>query len=561
MFQKKIGIYSLTLAMAAMGVTGCSSDGSGSSFENAASSLTEAAAQPDGQTDSESLSAASEKKNEVIAVVNSEPSAGWNPVTGYGQRYDPILQSTLTKAYGGEITNDLATGYEISEDGKEWTFTIRDDAYYSNGEKVTASDVAFTYEAVRDNSTSLDLSNIASAEAPDDTTVIFHLNEPDYTFLYVTYKVGIVPEKGYDENYGENPVGSGPFKMVQWEKGQQCVWEYNEYYYGNEPEIKRIVLLFMDDDSAFLAAQKGDVDIIFTNQNLAVQQIDGYHMENVETIDNYGIIFPTTLDEGKTSVDGRAIGNDVTGDPAVRKALSVGLDRDALINDVFNGYGKKSFSMCDTMPWFNEETALNESNSGKDVAVKILEEAGWTDHDGDGIRDKDGVDAQFTLLYTSSNANRQAMAMAVAEQAKELGITVTPEGASNDDITKRVYSTPYVFGRGDYTPNEFYLMTSTNTIGSGWSNTGYYSNPTVDDYMKKAMASKKIEDVYKYYKLAQWDGETGASLIGDAPDCWLVRADHCYFVRDGLNIGDQPVQPHCANGQVILSNICDWKWE
>ena len=305
------------------------------------------------------------RKDEVIAAVNSEPSAGWNPITGYGQRYDPILQSTLTKAYGGEITNDLATGYEVSDDGKEWTFTIRDDACYSNGDKVTASDVAFTYEAVSDNSTSLDLSNIASAEAVDDTTVKFCLNEPDYTFLYVTYKVGIVPEKLYDENYGENPIGSGPFKMVQWEKGQQCVWEYNEYYYGKEPEIKRIVLLFMDDDSAFLAAQKGDVDLVYTNQNLAVQQIDGYHMENVESIDNYGIIFPTTLDEGNTSEDGRAIGNDVTGDPAVRKALSVGLDRDALITDVFNGYGRKSFSMCDTMPWFNEETALDESNSGK----------------------------------------------------------------------------------------------------------------------------------------------------------------------------------------------------
>ena len=63
--------------------------------------------------------------------------------------------------------------------------------------------------------------------------------------------------------------------MVQWEKGQQCVWEYNEYYYVKEPEIKRIVLLFMDDDSAFLAAQKGDVDLVYTNQNLAVQQIDG----------------------------------------------------------------------------------------------------------------------------------------------------------------------------------------------------------------------------------------------------------------------------------------------
>ena len=502
-----------------------------------------------------------EAKTEVIAAINSEPGSGWDPITGYGQRYDPILQSTLTKAYGGEITNDLATGYSVSDDGKEWTFTIREDAYYSNGDPVKASDVAFTYEAVRDNSTSLDLSNIVSAKAIDDTTVVFTLKEPDYTFVYVTYKVGIVPEALYDENYGQQPIGSGPFKLVSWEKGQQSVWEYNEYYYGKEPSIKRIVLLFMDDDAAFLAAQRGDVDLVFTNQNLAIQEIPGYRMENIESIDNYGIIFPTTLNEGKVSEDGRAIGNDVTGDVAIRRALSVGLDREALITDVFNGYGKASFSMCDTMPWFNEETVLNESNSGIDAAIDILEKAGWVDSNNDGIRDKNGVEAEFELYYTATNANRQAMAMAVAEQAKTLGIAIEPKGASNDDVKAVAYSTPYVFGRGDYTPNEFYLMTATDTIGSGWSNTGYYSNPVVDESMRKAMASADINDVYKYYKLAQWDGKTGASLIGDAPDCWLVRADHCYFVREGLDIGEQPIQPHCANGQVVLSNICDWEWK
>ena len=501
-----------------------------------------------------------EVKDTVVVAVNSESSSGWNPIAGYGQRFDPILQSTLTKAYGGEITNDLATDYYVSDDGLDWTFVIRDDAYYSNGEKVLASDVEFTYEAVRDGGTSLDLSNIKDAETVDDTTVVFHLEEPDYTFLYMTYKVGIVPEKYYDENYGENPIGSGPYKMTRWEKGQQAIWEYNEYYYGKEPEIKKIILLFMD-DASFMAAQRGDVDIIYTNQNLAVQTIDGYHMEAIESIDNYGIIFPTTYDEGKTSEDGRPIGNNVTGDVVIRRALAVGIDREALIRDVFNGYGIASYSMCDTMPWFNEETALNESNSGLDVAIEMLEEGGWIDEDGDGIREKNGVKAEFTLLYTSNNANRQSMAMALAEQAKALGISILPEGAASSDITPRLFSTPYMFGRGDYTPNEFYLMNSTNTRGAGWSNSSFYSNPSVDEYMSLAMASNNIEDVYKYYKLAQWDGESGASLIGDVPAAWYVRADHCYFVRDGLNIGEQPVQPHCANGQVVLSNICDWKWE
>lgn len=514
------------------------------------------------QTGSEASEGAAEAqpKTEVVAAIASEPGTGWDPLKGYAQKYDPILQSTLTKAFDGNIAYDLATGYEAGDGGKTWTFTLRDDAYFSNGEKLTAKDVAFTYNQLKGAGTNVDLSNMDKAEALDDNTVVFSLIEPDYTFLYNTAKVGIVPEAIYDDSYGDNPIGSGPYKLVQWDKGQQAVWEYNDKYYGPEPAIKRIVLVFMDEDAAFAAAQKGSVDIVATNQSLATQTIEGYHMVNVHTIDNYGIIFPAQLDEGKTTESGKKIGNNVTGDVAIRKAISLGMDRDKLIDDVFYGYGFPSNSMCDTMPWFNEETALTAENSGPEVAKKILDDAGWIDSDGDGIREKNGVVAEFDLYYTSNNGNRQSMAMAVAEQAKELGIKINPTGASNDDIQKVFHCEAYVFGRGDYTPNEFYLMTVSTAPGSGWSNTGYYANPKVDEYLKKARAAENAEDMYKYFKLAQWDGETGASLIGDAPDAWLVRADHCFFVRDGLDIGNQPVHSHNANMQIVLNNILEWKW-
>jgi len=424
---------------------------------------------------------------------------------------------------------------------------------------LTASDVAFTYNSKKTAGTNLDLSNMIEAVAPDDTTVVFRLVEPDYTFLYGTHKVGIVPEKLYDENYGDHPIGSGPYKLVQWDKGQQAVWEYNELYYGAEPAIKRIVLVFMDEDAAFAAVRKGTVDIAYTNQSLAMQTVDGYRMVNVETIDNFGIIFPCQPDEGKTTEAGKKIGNNVTCDAAIRRAIGVGIDRQKLLKDVFNGYGYPSYSMCDTMPWFNEETALTSENSGVDVACKILEDAGWVDTDGDGIREKDGLKAEFTLNYTATMGNRQSVAMAVAEQAKALGIEIHPNGAANSDIQQVFHCEPYVFGRGDHTPNEFYLMTSSTTPGSGWSNSGYYSNPKVDEYFRLARECENLDDLYRYFKLAQWDGETGASLLGDAPDVWLIRADHCYFVREGLDIGKQQIHPHSAQLSV-LANILEWKW-
>ena len=214
MRNKKFLLLTMMLAMT-VGTTACSNKEQ-ENVSDTASQVTanEANEEVSDVEITEEITEETTTKSEVIVAVNSEPSSGWDPITGYGQRFDPVIQSTLTKAYGGEITNDLAVDYTVSDDGMDWTFDIRPDACYSNGESVTASDVAFTYESVRDGSTSLDLSNIKDAEAVDDDTVVFHLNQPDYTFLYVTYKVGIVPEKYYDENYGENPIGSGPFKIT-----------------------------------------------------------------------------------------------------------------------------------------------------------------------------------------------------------------------------------------------------------------------------------------------------------------------------------------------------------
>ncbi|MCR4963974.1 MAG: ABC transporter substrate-binding protein [Firmicutes bacterium] len=525
-------------------------------FTGCASGNAPGAADP---ADASSDAAPDRDTSQVIVAVTADFSAGFDPVTGYGLRYDPILQSRLVKTWNGVITEDLATDYSVDDGGKTWRFQLRDDAFFSNGDQVKASDAAFTFNAAKGAGGNLDLTNMVSAEAEDDLTVKFTLEKPDYTFIYQVSKLGIVPEALYDENYMENPVGSGPYKMVQWDKGQQAIWEYNDLYYGGEPSIKRIILVFMDEDAAFAAAQKGDVDMIETNQSLATQTIDGYYLKNVETINNFGIIFCTVPDEGKTTEDGKKIGNNVTCDKAIRQAISLGIDREAMNAEVFNGYGHPSDSMCDLMPWFNEETALNDSNSGLDVACNILDEAGWVDNDGDGVREKDGVKAEFDLYYTSSNGNRQMVAMNVAEQAKALGISVVPKGAANSDIQELFHSEAYVFGRGDHTPVEFYLMSSTNSIGAGWSNSGYYSNPTVDEYFDKAMASDNLDDVYKYYKLAQWDGATGASHIGDAPDAWFVRPDNCFFIREGLDIGTQSLHPHGASLQVF-NNILEWKW-
>ena len=146
--------------------------------------------------------------------------------------------------------------------------------------------------------------------------------------------------------------------MVQWDKGQQFILEANEDYYGKQPEIKRAVFLIQDEDARFVAAKAGEVDIALTSATLATTEIDGMHVEKVESVDNRGITMPTVPDEGKKTEDGYKIGNNVTSDVNVRKAMCYGIDRDKIIDEALNGFAKPAYSECEGMQWWNEEDVI-----------------------------------------------------------------------------------------------------------------------------------------------------------------------------------------------------------
>ena len=129
--------------------------------------------------------------------------------------------------------NDLATSYECSDDGLTWTFTIRDDVKFTDGEPLTAHDVAFTVMGVATSTAgTADLTMVESAEATDDTTVVITLTKPFNALLYTLAVVGIVPEHAYGPDYGANPIGSGRYMLEQWDRGQQVILKANPDYYG-----------------------------------------------------------------------------------------------------------------------------------------------------------------------------------------------------------------------------------------------------------------------------------------------------------------------------------------
>ncbi|MEC5423163.1 ABC transporter substrate-binding protein [Virgibacillus sp. C22-A2] len=495
-------------------------------------------------------------KDELVLAVGGETEAGFDPTTGWGRYGSSLFQSTLlTYDKDFKIKNDLAENYEISIDGLEYILEIRDDVKFSDGEPLTAEDVVFTFEIAKESGSIIDLSNLDQVESVDDYTVKFKLKQPQSTFISLLVTTGIVPKHAYDDTYNENPIGSGPFQLVQWNKGQQLIVEENPYYYMDKSEFKKLTFLFLEEDAAFAAAKTGEVDVVSVTPSFAKNDIPGMDLVELDTVDNRGILFPY-VKAGEKTDEGVPIGNDVTANKAIRKAIDIAINREVLVDGVLDGFGTPASSVSDHLPWWNPETEVKDNEMEK--AKKLLDDDGWKEND-QGVREREGLEASFTLLYPAGDEIRQALSIAFADEIKDLGIQVETKGENWNGLEKKMHSNPVMMGWGSHDPLEMYNIYSSETRGEGFYNANYYSNPVVDEYMEKAMRSITQEEANDYWMKAQWDGETGFSSKGDTPWVWLVNLKHLYFVNDILEIGDQKLQPH-GHGWPVTDFIEQWHW-
>lgn len=495
-----------------------------------------------------------QKRDEIIISVGAESTTGYDPCTGAGTYL--FFSGLLGFDKQCNIVKDLASDYKISPDGKTYIFVLRDDVKFSDGTPVTAQDVVFTFNTTKESGSVVDLNDMKSVVAKDARTVEFTLEKPYSAFLNIIAERGIVPEHAYGTNYSEKPVGSGPFVLSQWDKGQQLIIAPNPHYYGTKSFFKKVTILFMEEDSVLAAAQAGKLDIAMINPQFGKESPPaGMKLTTIDTVDNRGInlpVIPASKDKA-----GKDIGNDITADPVIRKALNIGINRRQIIDDALNGFGTPAYSVCDTQPWWNPETKIEDGRVND--ACKMLEDAGWKDTDGDGIREKNGKKAEFTVFGRTDDLQRYTLAVALSNQAKPLGINIKAEAKGWAEAKALSMSTPTVFGYGSYSPIQIFYSFHSSNIGVGINNTASYNNPKVDEYIEKALYSTNNEESMKYWKLAQWDGETGLGANGDAPWLWLVNIKHIYFINNKLDIGTQRVHPH-AHGWAIVQNINEWSW-
>lgn len=488
----------------------------------------------------------------VVSMGKYMISGGYDPTAGWGTwASDPFHSALLTHDKDNKLVNDLATEMKVSPDGLHYTFTLRTDAKFSDGQPLTAEAVAFTFTTAKKAAGAVDLTFMDSVRAVDDSHVEFILNRPWSVFPETVASVGIVAPYAYGKDYGSKPVGSGPWKLISFQKEQQMILVPNEYYYGPKPKLKKITVVNIGDDAALAAAQSGQVDILFMPPEFVKNEVQGMKLLDIPTIDSFAINLPM---DSERQEKGMTVGNNVTSDPAIRQALNIGISRQEIIKNALNGFGTPIFTFSKNLQWAAKDLDIKDGQV--EEAKAILEKAGWKDTDGDGIREKNGLKAEFTVNGRSNDQARYNTAVAVAAEAKKLGIRINAKSTAWSEARKVARHDPTVWSFGDYSAQTFYNYFHSSQIGVNViNNPAMYHNPKVDSLIEAALGAKSVEEADSLFRMAQSD-----YVKNDIPYLWIADCHLTYFVNDKLDLGTIRVGER-GQGMGLAYNMSEWQWK
>lgn len=328
----------------------------------------------------------------------------------------------------GQPVPQLAEDWDISEDGLEITFHLREDVEWHDGKPFTADDVVFTYNIpLSDEYTGPRgsyFSSIDKVEALDEYTVKLTMNEANAQLFVRTTVYPILPkhlleevpisELDRHEFNTKNPIGTGPFKFEEWKQGQYVKFVANENYYKGRPYLDSITRKEVPDSNAMLAQFKaGEIDM------LGVSSED---IPEARAMEEEGTATLLSSPSASYNMIQYNLKNPLFEDKKVRQALTHALNREEMVEVVLNGNGEVAHSPGIPFLWaFNEDVPKFEYDPEK--AKQLLAEAGWSETNDEGILiDDEGNAFSFTLLATPSNETRKQMAEISQQQWKEIGV-------------------------------------------------------------------------------------------------------------------------------------------
>lgn len=323
------------------------------------------------------------------------------------------------------IEGELAESWEVSDDNLTITFHLRKDVRWHDGAPFTSADVKFNYELYIDpkvpTSYAEAFKQVKSVDTPDPYTFVAHYEKP-YAPALIRWGMPVHPKhllEGQDitkSPLARKPVGTGPFKLAEWQAGEKIVLESNPDYFEGRPYINRIVYRIIPDPSTqFLELQTGSIDFMGLLPLQFDRQTDTPAFRRLFNKYRY-------LSFGYTYL-GYNLKRPMFQDKRVRQALSYAINKQEIIDGVLLGYGVAATGPYKPDTWvYNPNVPRYDYNPEK--ARALLAEAGWRDSDGDGVLDKDGQAFSFTIVTNQGNDLRAKTGEIIQRRFKKVGVQV-----------------------------------------------------------------------------------------------------------------------------------------
>ncbi len=470
----------------------------------------------------------------LLPVVAVAQSADTIVIRGFGNitTFNPLLTDDgasyqaysllwpapfLTDSFTGEATPGL-TSWTISEDGLTYTFTIREDAVWSDGTPISSDDMIFSINAIKseDVESSLEpqVALIDVVNRVDDKTYEVVLSDNNCAILSDLSAIRFLPSHRFAADFSDfetnelntNPdISGGPYILEEWAPDEGQRFRANPTYWAGEPNIPFLVNRVVGDQAvAIQDIQSGGLDYTYFQGDL-FQQIEDTSNLQFQSFPALSVNFlslnwadPTNpqpaYDENGNPVEQTP--HPIFSDPAVRRAVVMGFNVDDVIVTLGGAEGGTPLVsvVAPTIGWaYNAE--LGRYPYDPEGAMQLLEDAGWVDSDGDGVREKDGVSLAFTISYSNILQHFETTALIAQDQLSQIGFDVQLELVEWANYLEQVYygqqydATPMSNSGGTRTPdpNEFLsLVLSTDDVPGSGNNLASYVNPEVDALIEQA---------------------------------------------------------------------------
>lgn len=467
---------------------------------------------------------AAKNRTDTLIVGTTDPKGEFVPIYS-STLYDSwvnnlIFDGLISNNEKGEPVPNVAESYEVSEDGKTYTFKLNKGIKFTNGQELTAKDVAFTFTSICDPGydgprmdavnnlvgyeeyNKGDAKSVEGIKVIDDYTISFTNKNVDAAGIW-NFSYGIMPESVYKFEKGNfqavkdkllEPVGSGAYKFVHFKPGQEVKFEKNADYWKGEPKIPYIVMKVTNAQTLLQELMAGTVDIDRV----------GAKSENIDPLKQAGFLNLDLYMQNGYGYIGLNYGSDKVKDPKVRQALLYGLNRDGFMQSYYQGYGQVYNSHILPTSWaYNPDVPKYEYNPEK--AKELLDEAGWKDTNGNGVRDKDGVELELQWLTYTGSKYVDALIPIVQQSWEQIGVKVTPElmefGTMMDKVNNREYDIFNGAWNLSIDPDPSGIFAISQDVPGGFNNIGW-RNEEADKLLKEGKGTTNQEERKKAY--AEW---------------------------------------------------------